>query len=173
MLIQSISMRNFIHSFYICKLLWWCIILLIHWKLPHIFRGPLGIIFCHITTLIKWLCGLMVWPLFRKLGRGYLINSFYKNLLIKGSHTQNNGHTIFYKHCDLTKGVGTELKCADPDISYTTNEVSQGYKFYLWLHFNTPKNLARRNNKTIKKIKTLSMSIFSWLHFPNSYFSKF
>ena len=72
----------------------------------------------------------MVWPLFRKLGRGYLINSFYKNLLIKGPHTKNNGHTIFYKQCDLTKGVGTELKCADPDISYTTNEVSQGYKFY-------------------------------------------
>ena len=37
---------------------------------------------------------------------------------------------IMATQCDLTKGVGTELKCADPDISYTTNEVSQGYKFY-------------------------------------------
>ena len=49
--------HSFIHSFYIFKLLWWCIILLIHWKLPHIFQGTTRYTFLshhNIDKMIMW-----------------------------------------------------------------------------------------------------------------------
>ena len=45
----------------------------------------------------------IMWPLFREWGEGLQSIAFTKINWLKAPHSQNKGHTIFYKHCNLTK----------------------------------------------------------------------
>ena len=45
----------------------------------------------------------IMWSLFREWGEGLQSIAFTKINWLKARHSQNKGHTIFYKHCDLTK----------------------------------------------------------------------